>query len=197
MNRKYKDVYDGYKFLATTPTKIDTALIVALFSLIFVIFGIDFCRHVFANLLSIGFIIINVITFLSCFIYIANLKEVPDSTDFMESQEFNYRKSLKMTRLIQQELAESFDGMIGQRQKENNSLRLLSFVVVFRRKAYLFIRQSKKVENRTDYDFLMMVANDIADNLNLSVSSFQPLTIRNNIGLGHYYFQTFQVMQLR
>lgn len=197
MNRKYKDVYDGYKFLATAPTKIDTALIVALFSLIFVIFGIDFCRHVFANFLSIGFIIINIIIFLGCFVYIANLQETPSSTGLVESKNFKYRLSLKMTRLLQKELVETIEGNKLYRQKENNSLRLLSFIVVFEKNAYLYIRQPKKVENRKDYDELLAIANDLAGNLNLSISSFQPLYINKNIGLGHYYFQKYDVMQLR
>ena len=111
--------------------------------------------------------------------------------------------SLKMTRLLQKEVVESIESpednfhATNFRTKENNSLRLLSFVVVFRRNAYLFIRQSNKVVNRSDHDALLAVANDIADNLGLSISVLLPLNISTSIGLGHYHFQHYEVMQLR
>ena len=102
-----------------------------------------------------------------------------------------------MTRLLQKELVEIVAGSGMLTQKENNSLRLLSFVVVFNKNAFLFIRQSEKVENRKDHDLLMAVANDIADNLGLSISVLLPLNISTSIGLGHYHFQHYEVMQLR
>ncbi|MGO5380382.1 hypothetical protein [Lactobacillus amylovorus] len=197
MDKKFKDIYRRYKYLATTPAKVDMALLVAFFSLVFVIFGIDFCNYAFANTLSISFVAINIIIFGSCFIYIAKLREEPDSMPFSEKGNFNFRKSLKMTRLLQKELVEIVAGSGMLTQKENNSLRLLSFVVVFNKNAFLFIRQSEKVENRKDHDLLMAVANDIADNLGLSISVLLPLNISTSIGLGHYHFQHYEVMQLR
>lgn len=197
MQKKYKDIFESYHYLATTPIKVDTALIVALFSLIFVVVGLDFCSHVFANFSSIIFIITNIIIFLGCFVYIANLRETPSSTSLVESKNFRYRLSLKMTRLLQKELIETIEGNEMYRQKENNSLRLLSFVAVFENQAILYIRQPKKVENRKDHDELLAVANDIAGNLGFSISSFQPLYIDKSIGLGHYYFERYDVMYLR
>ena len=197
MNKKFKDIYIRYKYLATTPAKVDMALLIASFSLVFIIFGIDFCCQVSANTFSKGFVLISLIAFVSCFVYIAHLRETPDSMPFSEQGEFNFRRSLKMTRLIQNELVETVDGNKIQHQKENNGLRLLSFVVVVNRNAYNFMRQPSKIEKRKDLDVLMEGAKDIADNLNLSVSSFQPLNVNRSIGLGHYYFQNFLAMELR
>lgn len=203
MNRNFKNIYEKYKYLATTPAKIDTALVVIVFNLFFVLAGIDFCLNVAISLLSVGFVIINIAVAIGSVIYIANLRELPEFTNPGEREDFDFRMSLKMTRLLQKEVVESIESpednfhATNFRTKENNSLRLLSFVVVFRRNAYLFIRQSNKVVNRSDHDALLAVANDIADNLGLSISSLIPLNVSTSIGLGHYRFQHFEVMQLR
>ena len=203
MNRNFKNIYEKYKYLATTPAKIDTALVVIVFNLVFVLAGIDFCLNVAISLLSVGFVIINIAVAIGSVIYIANLRELPEFTNPGEREDFDFRMSLKMTRLLQKEVVESIESpednfhATNFRTKENNSLRLLSFVVVFRRNAYLFIRQSNKVVNRSDHDALLAVANDIADNLGLSISSLIPLNVSTSIGLGHYRFQHFEVMQLR
>ena len=203
MNRNFKNIYEKYKYLATTPAKIDTALVVIVFNLVFVLAGIDFCLNVAISLLSVGFVIINIAVAIGSFIYIANLRELPEFTNPGEREDFDFRMSLKMTRLLQKEVVESIESpednfhATNFRTKENNSLRLLSFVVVFRRNAYLFIRQSNKVVNRSDHDALLAVANDIADNLGLSISVLLPLNISTSIGLGHYHFQHYEVMQLR
>ena len=203
MNRNFKNIYEKYKYLATTPVRIDTALVVIIFNLFFVIAGIDFCLNVTTNLLSISFVLINIAVAIGSVIYIANLRELPEFTNPREREDFDFRKSLKMTRLLQKEVVEIIESpednfhALNLRGKENNSLRLLSFVVVFRRNAYLFIRQSNKVVNRSDHDALLAVANDIADNLGLSISVLLPLNISTSIGLGHYHFQHYEVMQLR
>lgn len=203
MNRNFKNIYEKYKYLATTPAKIDTALVVIVFNLVFVLAGIDFCLNVAISLLSVGFVIINIAVAIGSVIYIANLRELPEFTNPGEREDFDFRMSLKMTRLLQKEVVESIESpednfhATNFRTKENNSLRLLSFVVVFRRNAYLFIRQSNKVVNRSDHDALLAVANDIADNLGLSISVLLPLNISTSIGLGHYHFQHYEVMQLR
>ena len=203
MNRNFKNIYEKYKYLATTPAKIDTALVVIVFNLFFVLAGIDFCLNVAISLLSVGFVIINIAVAIGSVIYIANLRELPEFTNPGEREDFDFRMSLKMTRLLQKEVVESIESpednfhATNFRTKENNSLRLLSFVVVFRRNAYLFIRQSNKVVNRSDNDALLAVANDIADNLGLSISVLLPLNISTSIGLGHYHFQHYEVMQLR
>ncbi len=203
MNRNFKNIYEKYKYLATTPAKIDTALVVIVFNLFFVLAGIDFCLNVAISLLSVGFVIINIAVAIGSVIYIANLRELPEFTNPGEREDFDFRMSLKMTRLLQKEVVESIESpednfhATNFRTKENNSLRLLSFVVVFRRNAYLFIRQSNKVVNRSDHDALLAVANDIADNLGLSISVLLPLNISTSIGLGHYHFQHYEVMQLR
>lgn len=203
MNRNFKNIYEKYKYLATTPAKIDTALVVIVFNLFFVLAGIDFCLNVAISLLSVGFVIINIAVAIGSVIYIANLRELPEFTNPGEREDFDFRMSLKMTRLLQKEVVESIESSKDNfhatnfRTKENNSLRLLSFVVVFRRNAYLFIRQSNKVVNRSDHDALLAVANDIADNLGLSISVLLPLNISTSIGLGHYHFQHYEVMQLR
>lgn len=203
MNRNFKNIYEKYKYLATTPAKIDTALVVIVFNLVFVLAGIDFCLNVAISLLSVGFVIINIAVAIGSVIYIANLRELPEFTNPGEREDFDFRMSLKMTRLLQKEVVESIESpednfhATNFRTKENNSLRLLSFVVVFRRNAYLFIRQSNKVVNRSEHDALLAVANDIADNLGLSISSLIPLNVSTSIGLGHYRFQHFEVMQLR
>ena len=203
MNRNFKNIYEKYKYLATTPAKIDTALVVIVFNLFFVLAGIDFCLNVAISLLSVGFVIINIAVAIGSVIYIANLRELPEFTNPGEREDFDFRMSLKMTRLLQKEVVESIESpednfhATNFRTKENNSLRLLSFVVVFRRNAYLFIRQSNKVVNRSEHDALLAVANDIADNLGLSISSLIPLNVSTSIGLGHYRFQHFEVMQLR
>lgn len=203
MNRNFKNIYEKYKYLATTPAKIDTALVVIVFNLFFVLAGIDFCLNVAISLLSVGFVIINIAVAIGSVIYIANLRELPEFTNLGEREDFDFRMSLKMTRLLQKEVVESIESpednfhATNFRTKENNSLRLLSFVVVFRRNAYLFIRQSNKVVNRSDHDALLAVANDIADNLGLSISVLLPLNISTSIGLGHYHFQHYEVMQLR
>ena len=203
MNRNFKNIYEKYKYLATTPAKIDTALVVIVFNLFFVLAGIDFCLNVAISLLSVGFVIINIAVAIGSVIYIANLRELPEFTNLGEREDFDFRMSLKMTRLLQKEVVESIESSKDNfhatnfRTKVNNSLRLLSFVVVFRRNAYLFIRQSNKVVNRSDHDALLAVANDIADNLGLSISVLLPLNISTSIGLGHYHFQHYEVMQLR
>lgn len=203
MNRNFKNIYEKYKYLATTPAKIDTALVVIVFNLVFVLAGIDFCLNVAISLLSVGFVIINIAVAIGSVIYIANLRELPEFTNPGEREDFDFRMSLKMTRLLQKEVVESIESpednfhATNFRTKENSSLRLLSFVVVFRRNAYLFIRQSNKVVNRSDHDALLAVANDIADNLGLSISVLLPLNISTSIGLGHYHFQHYEVMQLR
>lgn len=203
MNNKFKTVYDKYHFLAGTPFKVDVALVVALFMAVFAVFGIDFCFNASANALSIGFVVVNIAGIVGSFVYIGNLKQTPVTYSEAEVRDFDFKKSMEFTRLLQKEVRQFVDDSkfvtSGRTQagKYSNALRLLSFVVVFKKHAYIYIRLPLNAENRQDERVLMMIASDVADSLGLTMSSFQSLNIANNIGLGHYHFQTFKVMELR
>lgn len=203
MNNKFKTVYDKYHFLAGTPFKVDVALAVAFFMAVFALFGVDFCFNASANAFSVGFVVVNIAGIVGCFIYIGNLQQLPITYSEAEVRDFDFRSSMKFTRLLQKEVRQFIDDSkymtSGRTQagKYSNVLRLLSFVAVFNDHAYIYIRLPLNAENRQDEQVLMMIASDIADSLGLTMSSFQALNIANNIGLGHYHFQSYKVMELR
>ena len=83
-----------------------------------------------------------------------------------------------------------------QIQKYNNRLRLLSFVAVFEREAYIFIRLPKNIASRRDIEDLKEIANDIALDLDMRTSSFQPYINNQNLGLGYVSRGKYEVMRL-
>ena len=134
-------------------------------------------------------------------IHIANMQEVPKAYSSKISGHFLYKRSLQLTRFVQKELVSQIDDSKfptarTQIQKYNNSIRLLSFVVVFEKESYLFIRLPKNVSARRDLRELDEIANDVALELNLTKSSFQDFINHQNLGLGYISRAKYKVMRL-
>ena len=129
------------------------------------------------------------------------MQEVPKSYSNKVSGDFLYKRSLQLTRFVQKELVSQIDDSRfstakTQIQKYNNEIRLLSFVVVFEREAYLFIRLPKNVSARRDLEELQEIADDIALELVLTKSSFQNFINHKSIGLGYVSRAKYKVMRL-
>ena len=154
------------------------------------------------SVIGIILLILNLGIIVAAIIHIANIQEVPKSYSNKVSGDFLYKRSLQLTRFVQKELVSQIDDSRfstakTQIQKYNNEIRLLSFVVVFEREAYLFIRLPKNVSARRDLEELQEIADDVALELGLTKSSYQDFINHENIALGYVSRAKYKVMRLR
>lgn len=200
MDRKIKFIFENYNFLAHEPFKISVSLAVIAFAFVLMLFGLDIYKHVSTSLG--GFLIaINLVIAVVMVVYIAYMQDAAKKQNLKLVKGFNYRLSLQMSRFLQKELISPVDSSDynysaqSQIQKYNNRLRLLSFVAVFEREAY-FIRLPKNIASRRDIEDLKEIANDIALDLDMRTSSFQPYINNQNLGLGYVSRGKYEVMRL-
>ena len=165
-DKKIQDIFDNFNFLGKQPFEISVSLGIVALALLFGFIGYDLWRNS-GSVIGIILLILNLGIIVAAIIHIANMQEVPKSYSNKVSGDFLYKRSLQLTRFVQKELVSQIDDSRfstakTQIQKYNNEIRLLSFVVVFEREAYLFIRLPKNVSARRDLEELQEIANDLA-----------------------------------
>lgn len=134
-DKKIKDIFDNFNFLGKQPFEISVCLGIAALGLLFGFFGFDLWRNSGSGF-GIFLLILNLVITVGTIIHIANMQEVPKNYGSKTSGDFLYKRSLQLTRFIQRELISQIDDSKfstakTQIQKYNNSIRFLSFVVVF------------------------------------------------------------------
>lgn len=202
MSNDFKDIFERYQFLAQLPAKIDTALGVCFGSILFFLAGLDFACNVSWNLFSGTFIVFNFCLAVGSIISIGFMKQTPVTYSEKELREFDFKKSLTMTRYCQRELRQNIDTSTymqsakHQSGVQNNILRFLSFVVVLDGEAYIYIRCTRNIDSRRNIKDLEEVASDLASVLNLRKSSFQKLLIEKSEPLGHSRLAPYYVQRL-
>lgn len=199
-NKKIQTIFDNFSFISKQPFEIGVSLSIVGFALLLGLVGFDLWRNS-GSVFGIFLLILNLVIVVGAIIHIANMQEVPKAYSSKISGHFLYKRSLQLTRFVQKELVSQIDDSKfptarTQIQKYNNSIRLLSFVVVFEKESYLFIRLPKNVSARRDLRELDEIANDIALELNLTKSSFQDFINHQNLGLGYISRAKYKVMRL-
>ena len=199
-DKKIVAISDNLSFISKQPFEIGVCLGVAGFALLLGFIGFDLWQNS-GSAIGITLLVLNLVIIVVSIVHIANMQEAPKSYSSKTSGDFLYRRSLQMTRFIQKELISQIDDSKfptakTQIQKYNNEIRLLSFVVVFEREAYLFIRLPKNVSARRDLRELDEIANDLALELGLTRSSFQDFINHQNLGLGYISRSKYKVMRL-
>ncbi len=199
-NKKIQTIFDNFSFISKQPFEIGVSLSIVGFALLLGFVGFDLWRNS-GSVFGIFLLILNLVIVVGAIIHIANMQEVPKAYSSKISGHFLYKRSLQLTRFVQKELVSQIDDSKfptarTQIQKYNNSIRLLSFVVVFEKESYLFIRLPKNVSARRDLRELDEIANDVALELNLTKSSFQDFINHQNLGLGYISRAKYKVMRL-
>lgn len=199
-NKKIQTIFDNFSFISKQPFEIGVSLSIVGFALLLGFVGFDLWRNS-GSVFGIFLLILNLVIVVGTIIHIANMQEVPKAYSSKISGHFLYKRSLQLTRFVQKELVSQIDDSKfptarTQIQKYNNSIRLLSFVVVFEKESYLFIRLPKNVSARRDLRELDEIANDVALELNLTKSSFQDFINHQNLGLGYISRAKYKVMRL-
>lgn len=199
-NKKIQTIFDNFSFISKQPFEIGVSLSIVGFALLLGFVGFDLWRNS-GSVFGIFLLILNLVIVVGAIIHIANMQEVPKAYSSKIFGHFLYKRSLQLTRFVQKELVSQIDDSKfptarTQIQKYNNSIRLLSFVVVFEKESYLFIRLPKNVSARRDLRELDEIANDIALELNLTKSSFQDFINHQNLGLGYISRAKYKVMRL-
>lgn len=199
-DKKIVAIFDNFSFISKQPFEIGVCLGVAGFALLLGFIGFDLWQNS-GSAIGITLLVLNLVIIVVSIVHIANMQEVPKTYSSKTSGDFLYRRSLQMTRFVQKELISQIDDSKfptarTQIQKYNNSIRLLSFVVVFEREAYLFIRLPKNVSARRNLEELQEIANDLALELGLTKSSFQDFMNNQNLGLGYISRSKYKVMRL-
>lgn len=199
-NKKIQTIFDNFSFISKQPFEISVSLSIVGFALLLGSVGFDLWRNS-GSVFGIFLLILNLVIVVGAIIHIANMQEVPKAYSSKISGHFLYKRSLQLTRFVQKELVSQIDDSKfptarTQIQKYNNSIRLLSFVVVFEKESYLFIRLPKNVSARRDLRELDEIANDVALELNLTKSSFQDFINHQNLGLGYISRAKYKVMRL-
>lgn len=197
-NKKIQTIFDNFSFISKQPFEIGVSLSIVGFALLLGFVGFDLWRNS-GSVFGIFLLILNLVIVVGAIIHIANMQEVPKAYSSKISGHFLYKRSLQLTRFVQKELVSQIDDSKfptarTQIQKYNNSIRLLSFVVVFEKESYLFIRLPKNVSARRDLRELDEIANDVALELNLTKSSFQDFI--NHQNLGYISRAKYKVMRL-
>lgn len=199
-DKKIVAIFDNFSFISKQPFEIGVSLSIVGFALLLGFVGFDLWRNS-GSVFGIFLLILNLVIVVGAIIHIANMQEVPKAYSSKISGHFLYKRSLQLTRFVQKELVSQIDDSKfptarTQIQKYNNSIRLLSFVVVFEKESYLFIRLPKNVSARRDLRELDEIANDVALELNLTKSSFQDFINHQNLGLGYISRAKYKVMRL-
>lgn len=199
-DKKIVAIFDNFSFISKQPFEIGVSLSIVGFALLLGFVGFVLWRNS-GSVFGIFLLILNLVIVVGAIIHIANMQEVPKAYSSKISGHFLYKRSLQLTRFVQKELVSQIDDSKfptarTQIQKYNNSIRLLSFVVVFEKESYLFIRLPKNVSARRDLRELDEIANDVALELNLTKSSFQDFINHQNLGLGYISRAKYKVMRL-
>lgn len=199
-NTKY--ILAKYKFLALSPFKINCALGVIGFCIGFIIFTLDFASQSGFTFGKVFFILICFGIGLLSLKFIADIPEEPKKYDH-EDATFCYKPSLQETRNLQRMLVmpvEDSQYMTSSRTriaKTNNALRLSSFVVVFEREAYIFIRNSEKSSYSRELQEMQEIANRIARQLGYKATKLQIIDSSKNLPLNHSYNEEYLVVHLK
>lgn len=193
-----RKLYDQFFFIARQPLKINTALFVDLVVILLSLIELD----AYFNGILTGFfavcLILNVACVIASVVYIANLPDRPNS---LYDIKFSYRRSLNSTRELQKLLVQNVDS-IGfptarkQSQINNNLIRYESFVLVFERYGYIFIRQTQKIDSRRDREVYDNAAEEISVSLGMRRSTFQNLVVERFWGAGQIKLEHFLVMRI-
>ena len=193
-----RKLYDQFFFIARQPLKINTALFVDLVLIFLSIIELD----AYFNGILTGFfavcLILNVACVIASVVYIANLPDRPNS---LYDIKFSYRRSLNSTRELQKLLVQNVDSIgfptaMKQSQINNNLIRYESFVLVFERYGYIFIRQTQKIDSRRDREVYDNAAEEISVSLGMRRSTFQNLVVERFWGAGQIKLEHFLVMRI-
>lgn len=200
--KKEKYILNKYKFLASSPFKINCALGVIGFCIMFIIFMLDFAGQTGFTFGKVFFISICIVIGLLSLKFIANIPEEPKKYDH-EDTDFCYKPSLQATRNLQRMLVmpvEDSQYMTSSKTriaKTNNALRLSSFVVLFEHEAYIFIRNSEKISYSRELKEMQEVANRIARQLDYTATKLQIIDNSKGLPLGHSYNEEYFIAHLK
>lgn len=193
-----RKLYDQFDFLALEPLKINVALFVDLVLIFLSIIELD----AYFNGILTGFfavcLILNVACVIASVVYIANLPDRPNS---LYDIKFSYRRSLNSTRELQKLLVQNVDSSNfvtarKQSQINNNLIRYRSFVIVFERYSYIFIRIPQKIDSRRDQAIFDDIAKEISLSLRMRRTTFQDLVVERSFGLGQIKLEHFLTMRI-
>ncbi|MCC9272689.1 MAG: hypothetical protein K8V49_08825 [Lactobacillus gallinarum] len=193
-----RKLYDQFEFMAHEPLKINIVLFSDAVLVVISIFELDCIINEILKDFFIFLLIINVAFVISSFIYIANLQDKPCS---LYDYKFQYRRSLNSTRELQKVLVQNVDSIVfptarKQSQINNNLIRYESFVLVFERYGYIFIRQTQKIDSRREREVYDNAAEEISVSLGMRRSTFQNLVVERSWGLGQIKLEHFLVMRI-
>ena len=193
-----RKLYDQFSFIAEEPLKINTALYMDVVLAVISLFELDCVLNSILKEFFIFLLIINVAFIIGSFCYIANLQDKPNS---LYDYKFEYRRSLNSTREIQKLLAQNVDSSNfvtarKQSQINNNLIRYRSFVIVFERYSYIFIRIPQKIDSRRDQAIFDDIAKEISLSLRMRRTTFQDLVVERSFGLGQIKLEHFLTMRI-
>ena len=83
-----------------------------------------------------------------------------------------------------------------QSQINNNLIRYRSFVIVFERYSYIFIRIPQKIDSRRDQAIFDDIAKEISLSLRMRRTTFQDLVVERSFGLGQIKLEHFLTMRI-
>lgn len=139
-DKKIKAIFDDCNFIARQPFEISVCYSIIAFAIAFCLFGLDLGANVSSGLGMI-LVLVNLAIIVFVVFHLSNMEEEPTCYSNIFGR-FSHKKSFQSTRFLQKELVSQVDNpkfatAKSQGQKYNNSIRLLSFVAVFDREAYL------------------------------------------------------------
>lgn len=193
-----RKLYDQFDFLALEPLKINVALFIDIVIAFLSLIELDaIVNGILKEFFTFCFII-NGALIVASLIYIANLQDKPDS---LYDIKFQYKRSLNSTRELQRLLIQNVDSSNfvtarKQSQINNNLIRYRSFVIVFERYSYIFIRIPQKIDSRRDQAIFDDIAKEISLSLRMRRTTFQDLVVERSFGLGQIKLEHFLTMRI-
>lgn len=204
-NTEFRQIFNKYNFLAKTPLFIAVYLVVAIFGAGIAFFSWDFGKTVGWNAFIIFLLIVNMAIIIACICGIANIQQAPKYATQKELDSFIYRGehgSLDATRWLQRSLiqpiesSQYIESTATRNSKLNNALRIFAFVVVFKDKAYAFVRVSEKISSRRYKEEIQEAIDDIAEDLDLSATRIKKMRLTVKLSLGYSRKDTYYVSKL-
>lgn len=193
-----RKLYNQFKFIAVQPLKINITLFIDAVLIMISLFEFDFVANNVLKDFFTFWLIVNIIFVIGSFLYIANLQDKPNS---LYDYKFEYKRSLNSTRELQKLLVQNVDSSNfvtarKQSQINNNLIRYRSFVIVFERYSYIFIRIPQKIDSRRDQAIFDDIAKEISLSLRMRRTTFQDLVVERSFGFGQIKLEHFLTMRI-
>lgn len=193
-----RKLYNQFKFIAVQPLKINITLFIDVVLVVISLFEFDCVANNVLKDFFTFWLIVNIIFVIGSFLYIANLQDKPNS---LYDYKFEYKRSLNSTRELQKLLVQNVDSSNfvtarKQSQINNNLIRYRSFVIVFERYSYIFIRIPQKIDSRRDQAIFDDIAKEISLSLRMRRTTFQDLVVERSFGFGQIKLEHFLTMRI-